>query len=206
MAESPLLPRARPPLHLRIAAAAVGVLTLAVTSPAQHAAAGEVTFEAPATSQHGGLLAVAEHRASTGPYGTALLAGCTWATWVSNCGNLTVYGNGSSFDDTGCGAPNGCTFGLEFQCNELAQRYAYYAWGEPATWDGYGGDQGDAYEMWNAGPALPVPLEQFPNGGGVPPQVGDLMVFNQGWLGSYWDGAGHVAVVTSVDLVNGVVS
>ncbi|HZU76857.1 MAG TPA: CHAP domain-containing protein, partial [Dehalococcoidia bacterium] len=109
-------------------------------------------------------------------------------------------------DDTGCGAPNGCTFGLEFQCNELAQRYAYYAWGEPASWYGYGGDQGSAYQMWNAAPALPVPLAQYANGGGTLPRVGDLMIFNQGWLGSYWDGAGHVAVVSNVDTVDGYVS
>jgi hypothetical protein len=32
----------------------------------------------------------------------------------------------------------------------------------------------------------------------MPPQQGDIMVFGPGWLGSFWDGAGHVAVVRNV--------
>ncbi len=118
------------------------------------------------------MLAVVKHLASTGTYGAPLIDGCSWATWVPRCQNLTVYGNGASFNDAGCGPPNGCTFGPEFQCTELAQRYAYYAWGEPADWDGYGGANGSAAQMWQAGPALPVPLQQFSQGGGVPPQRG----------------------------------
>ncbi|MDQ6847585.1 MAG: CHAP domain-containing protein [Candidatus Dormibacteraeota bacterium] len=145
-----------------------------------------------------GMISVAAKQSSTGTYGAPLIDGCSWATWVSRCQNLTVYGNGSSFDDAGCGAPNGCTFGPEFQCTELAQRYAYYAWGEPAVWDGYGGANGSAAQLWQAGPALPVPLQQFNQGGGIPPQRGDLLIFGPGWLGSYYDANGHVAVVTSV--------
>jgi hypothetical protein len=137
------------------------------------------------------MLAAAEN-GGTGNYGQPLISGCTWATWVTNCQNLTAYGNGSSFDDVGCGAPNGCKFGAEFQCSELAQRYAYYAWGEPATWSGA------AYTMWAAGPTLPIPLQQFANGGGAPPMQGDLIIFGPGWLGSYWDGSGHVAIVRDV--------
>jgi hypothetical protein len=144
------------------------------------------------------MLAVVDHQASTAPYGAPLINGCTWATWVSQCSNLTVYGNGNSFSNSGCGPPNGCTFGPEFQCTELAQRYAYYAWGEPAVWDGYAGANGSAAQMWNAGPALPVPLQQLPQGGGVAPQQGDLLVFGPGWLGNYYDANGHVAVVSSV--------
>ena len=52
--------------------------------------------------------------------------------------------------------------------------------------------------MWQAGPTLPIPLQQFANGAGVPPMQGDLMIFAPGWLGSYWDGSGHVAVVRDV--------
>jgi CHAP domain len=131
--------------------------------------------------------------AGTGNYGVPLISGCAWATWVTNCTNLTAYGNGTSFNDTGCGTPNGCKFGSEFQCEELGQRYAYYAWGEPAIWHG-----GGASTMWASGPNLPIPLEQFANGGGVAPMQGDLMIFGPGWLGSYWDGSGHVAVVRDV--------
>jgi hypothetical protein len=178
--------------------------TLVVTAVMAAAATTSAAFAqssaspTPAAALKPGMLSVVNRQASTGTYGSALIAGCTWATWVSRCQNLTVYGNGSSFDDAGCGAPNGCTFGPEFQCTELAQRYAYYAWGEPATWDGYGGANGSAAQMWQAGPALPVPLQQFAQGGGVPPQRGDLLVFGPGWLGSYYDSNGHVAVINSV--------
>jgi hypothetical protein len=141
------------------------------------------------TVTHGMLAAEV---AGTGNYGQPLISGCTWATWVTNCQNLTAYGNGSSFDDVGCGTPFGCEFGPEFQCTELAMRYAFYAWGEPAQWGGA------AYQLWGAGPALPIPLEQFANGAGAPPMQGDLMIFGPGWLGSYWDGSGHVAIVRDV--------
>jgi len=145
-----------------------------------------------------GLFALTNRYSSSGSYGWPLLSGCSWAVWVAQCANLTVYGNGTSFDDVGCGPPNGCAFGREFQCDELAQRYAYYAWGEPKTWYGYGGSDGSAAQMWNAAPALPIPLQRFANGAGLPPQQGDLMIFGPGWLGSYWDGSGHVAIVRDV--------
>ncbi|HEY6470103.1 MAG TPA: CHAP domain-containing protein [Candidatus Dormibacteraeota bacterium] len=135
--------------------------------------------------------------AGTGNYGSPLISGCAWATWVTNCSNLTAYGNGSGFENVGCGPPNGCEFGPEFQCEELAIRYAYYAWGEPKNWYAYGAT-GGANTMWQAGPNLPVPLAQFANGAGTPPMQGDLMIFAPGWLGSYWDGSGHVAVVRDV--------
>ena len=135
--------------------------------------------------------------AGTGNYGQPLISGCAWATWVIACQNLTAYGNGSGFGNVGCGPPNGCRFGPEFQCEELADRYAYYAWGEPANWYPYGA-VGGASTMWQAGPALPIPLTQYANGSGTPPVQGDLMIFAPGWLGSYWDGSGHVAIVRDV--------
>ena len=142
------------------------------------------------TVTHGMLAA---EFAGTGTYGAPLISGCTWATWVTNCQNLTAYGNGSSFNDVGCGTPNGCKFGSEFQCSELAQRYAYYAWGEPAIWGG-----GAAYTMWTSGPNLPIPLARYANGAGIAPMQGDLMIFGPGWLGRYWDGSGHVAIVRDI--------
>lgn len=180
-------------LRHRLAAivAFLGVVTVAAPAASVQAGSAAQTFA------HG-MLGVLQTQGSTGPYGAQLIDGCQWATWVARCSNLSVYGNGSSFSNSGCGPPNGCTFGPEFQCTELAQRYAYYAWGEPATWDGYGGAAGSAYQMWNAGPALPMGLQRFAQGGGVPPRQGDLMVFSQGWLGSYWDPNGHVAVVSAV--------
>jgi len=164
---------------------------VALTAPASQRMASS---QPASTVTHGMLAAV---YSGTGTYGSPLISGCTWATWVTNCSNLTAYGNGGSFNDVGCGAPNGCTFGPEFQCEELAVRYAYYAWGEPANWYAYGAT-GGANTMWQAGPALPIPLAQFPNGGGTPPMQGDLMIFAPGWLGSYWDGSGHVAIVRDV--------
>ena len=165
---------------------------VALTGAATPAAAPKRIAGAPPaapTVTHGMLAA---ELAGTGNYGQALISGCTWATWVTNCQNLTAYGNGSSFDDVGCGPPFGCQFGPEFQCTQLALRYAFYAWGEPAQWGGA------AYQMWGAGPNLPVPLEQFANGAGTAPMQGDLMIFGPGWLGNYWDGSGHVAVVRDV--------
>jgi CHAP domain len=146
------------------------------------------------TVTHGMLAAVL---AGTGTYGAPLISGCAWATWVTNCANLTAYGNGNGFGNGGCGPPNGCKFGPEFQCEELAIRYAFYAWGEPTNWYSFGA-HGGAYTMWQAAPNLPSPLVQLPNGAGTPPMQGDLMIFNPGWLGSYWDGSGHVAIVRDV--------
>lgn len=180
---------ARGPRHALIAAAITVALLAAGILPGS---------AAPGATGQRGMMAVVDGQSSTGGYGAPLVQGCQWATWVARCSNLTAFGNGSSFSDSGCGPPNGCTFGPEFQCTELAQRYAYYAWGEPAIWSGYGGGDGSAAQMWIAGPALPIPLQQFAQGGGVAPQVGDLLVFAPGWLGSYWDGNGHVAVVSAV--------
>ncbi|HWF58522.1 MAG TPA: hypothetical protein VG520_09225, partial [Candidatus Dormibacteraeota bacterium] len=73
------------------------------TAPAQTSAA--------AAALHPGMMAAVDNQSGTGTYGAPLISGCSWATWVARCSNLTVYGNGSSFDNSGCGAPNGCTFG-----------------------------------------------------------------------------------------------
>jgi hypothetical protein len=172
------------------AAWSVGAV-VALTAPPRTPTAAESPLPPPAapTVTHGMLAA---ETAGTGNYGQPLISGCTWATWVTKCQNLTAYGNGSSFNDVGCGTPFGCEFGPEFQCTQLALRYAYYAWGEPATWGG------QAYSMWSAGPTLPIPLQQFANGAGVAPMQGDLMIFAPGWLGRYWDGSGHVAVVRDI--------
>jgi hypothetical protein len=175
------------PVAAQSSIGAVGAV-VALTAPAPGKRLGDAPPPAPTVTE--GMLAA--FVAGTGNYGEPLISGCTWATWVTNCQNLTAYGNGTSFNDVGCGTPFGCEFGPEFQCTQLALRYTYYAWGEPATWGG------DAYTMWEAGPTLPVPLQQFANGAGVAPMQGDLMVFGPGWLGSYWDGSGHVAIVRDV--------
>jgi hypothetical protein len=178
---------------VELTGAAPRAATTTHTAPAATVGAPAANHGAP-TVTHGMLTALL---AGTGTYGQPLISGCTWATWVTNCGNLTAYGNGSGFNNVGCGPPNGCAFGPEFQCEELADRYAYYAWGEPANWYPYGAN-GGAHTMWQAAPNLPIPLAQYPNGSGTPPMQGDLMIFGPGWLGNYWDGSGHVAIVRDV--------
>jgi hypothetical protein len=185
-AAAPGIAGTAPPVAAVRSVGAVVALTARVPAPATPL---KNTPPAAPTVTHGMLAALL---AGTGNYGQPLISGCAWATWVTNCQNLTAYGNGSGFDNVGCGPPNGCKFGPEFQCSELGQRYAYYAWGEPATWSGA------AYTMWGAGPTLPIPLTQYANGGGTAPMQGDLMIFAPGWLGSYWDGSGHVAIVRDV--------
>jgi hypothetical protein len=81
------------------------------------------------------------------------------------------------------------TFGLQYECTELAQRWAYYKFGEPASWP-----IGRAADMWTAGPTLPIPLAQHPNGGPAAPQFGDLLVF----AATASNPTGHVAVVSAV--------
>lgn len=149
---------------------------------------------APATASPTPHALAAVHLAlsGTGALNQPLLDGCTWAPWVAQCSMLTVYGNGSNLGNMSCGPPYGCTYGPEFQCTELVLRYAHFAIGEPDRWGG------DAATFWDAGPTLPIPLQQFPNGGGTPPMQGDILVFNSGWLGSYYDGPGHVAVIRDV--------
>ena len=147
------------------------------------------------TVTHGMLAAEV---AGTGNYGAPLISGCAWATWVTNCSNLTAYGNGGSASTTsGADAPNGCEFGPEFQCRSSPSATRTTRGVSPRTGTPYGAT-GGANTMWQAGPTLPIPLAQFANGAGTPPMQGDLMIFAPGWLGSYWDGSGHVAVVRDV--------
>src|SRR5438132_7579986 len=80
-----------------------------------------------------GLLGLVSHQSSSGPYGAPLIAGCNWATWVTNCSNLTVYGNGNSFNNATCGPPTGCKFGQELRFKALARRDPYYGGGDEAA-------------------------------------------------------------------------
>ena len=122
-------------------------------------------------------------QASGIPYGTVLVSGAQWAGADAALGDLNVYSNGAQSQET-----TG-TFGRKYECTELAQRWAYYKFGEPAQWP-----ISSAAGMWNAGPSLPVPLAQESNGGASPPQFGDIIVFAA--TGS--NPTGHVAVVSAV--------
>ncbi|KYF83123.1 hypothetical protein BE11_43240 [Sorangium cellulosum] len=107
----------------------------------------------------------------------------------SFCG-IEAYQNGP---DVGHVASNG-TYGLQFQCTELAYRFLcqHYKMCEKKT-----GPHGHA-KQWFSNDAHPVlgQLERYPNGGTEPPAPGDIIVWGYGRYG-------HVAVVKSVqgDLV-----
>ncbi len=120
------------------------------------------------------------------------MSGAEWAGAAAALGNLNVYANGSY----AAAVPS--TYGYEYQCVELAQRWAAIRFGEVPIWP----NVPIAADMWNEGPKLPVPFIQLPNGGTTAPQFGDLLVF--GATSSF--PAGHVAVVSSVDLSAGYVN
>jgi hypothetical protein len=117
------------------------------------------------------------------PYGTVLVAGSDWAGAAAALGDLNVYSNGDGNEDSAQ------TYGLQYECVELAQRWASIRFGAPPIWP-----VAYAYQMWDVGPRLKTPWQQLPNGGAVAPQFGDLIIFGSG-AGSP---AGHVAVVAGV--------
>lgn len=125
----------------------------------------------------------AVHAGTSIPWGTVLISGPQWAGADATLGDLNVYSNGAQNTD------QAGTFGLEYECTELAQRWAHYKFGEPATWP-----ISKAADMWNVGPTLPLPLTQNPNGGARPPQYGDILVF----AATSGNPTGHVGVVSSV--------
>ncbi|MDQ2960650.1 MAG: CHAP domain-containing protein [Candidatus Dormibacteraeota bacterium] len=121
--------------------------------------------------------------ASSISWGTVLISGSQWAGGDAGLGDLNVYSNGTGNQD------RSGTFGRQYECTELAMRWAHYKYGEPDIWP-----VSSAADMWNAGPSLPVPMAQEPNGGPVAPEHGDIIVF----AATQSDPTGHVAVVSSV--------
>ena len=128
-----------------------------------------------------------------GPIGCVLLTGAQWAPSLASLGNLDVYNNSTSLSHFG---PD-IGYSSEYQCTELAIRFAALVWGEgrnlampedawlDANWDG------SAQGMWAVAPNLPIPLQQIANGTGAP-QFGDLIIFRES------GGPGHVGVVVKV--------
>jgi hypothetical protein len=108
------------------------------------------------------------------PTGTVLVRGSDWAGSAASLGDLNVYSNGSTF--TGY-----------YQCTEFAMRWAAVRYSESAQWP-----VSSAADMWNAGPTMPVPFAQLPNGGAYAPQFGDILVYNV----TAAFPSGHVAVVS----------
>jgi hypothetical protein len=154
-------------------------MTLVALSLAAVPPAGAVTSCAPAGYQ--------------GPIGCVLLAGSAWAPSLASLGDLNVYNNGTYLRHYG--PDNG--YASEYQCTELAIRFAAIVWHEGSNlaapedaWDKAGWN-GAAQDMFAIGPKLPIPLRAIRNGTGAP-QFGDLIVFSAS------DDIGHVGVVVKV--------
>ena len=114
------------------------------------------------------------------PWGTVLVRGADWAGPWAKRGNLDVHGNGDGNHD------RMSQYGMAYECVELATRWAAIRYGDPVRWPVF-----SAYQMWDAGPGLPVPFVQLGNGGALPPQFGDILVFGR----TARNPTGHVAVV-----------
>lgn len=120
--------------------------------------------------------------ARTARWGSVLVPGIEWAGVPALFGDLNVYSNGNGNQD------RGGTYGLDYECVELAQRWAAIRFGEQPIWPiAY------AFQMWAVAPHLKLPLEQLRNGGAAPPEFGDIIVF----AASAADPDGHVAVVAA---------
>ena len=124
--------------------------------------------------------------AAAQPFGTVLVSGASWAGQYAQLGDLNVYSNGPTFGYSGQSGP----YGELYQCTELATRWAAIRYGEPTWWNA-----GSAAGFWTAGPSMPIPFRQLPNGGPNPPQFGDILVF--GPTTSF--PSGHVAVVSGTE-------
>ena len=107
-----------------------------------------------------------------------------WGVALTSLDGVPVYWNAGDGD-------NGCvgTYGILYQCVELAQRYFALRWGYPDMWGGVGA----ASDMRANHPG---DIEFIPNGGSPGPREGDALIF-------YGGAFGHVAVVRSVDLADG---
>ena len=114
------------------------------------------------------------------PWGRVLVPGGAWAGGAAALGDLNVYSNGNGNQD------HNSAYGMQFECVELAQRWAAVRFGEQPTWP-----ISAAFQMWAAAPHLRVPFIQIPNGGGSAPDFGDLLVLGPS-PSNPW---GHVSVV-----------
>lgn len=147
-------------------------------------------FAALAAAAIAGSMMIASRPAAAAsvPWGTVLVSGSSWAGSYASLGDLNVYSNGTGSQD------QWGPYGWDYECFELAARWAQIAYGDSHN----GWNASYAYQMYDTGPYQSPSFLQRPNGGGQPPEFGDLLVFNQ----TSFDPAGHVAVVSGVSAGN----
>ena len=100
-----------------------------------------------------------------------------WNTAIGTFNGVTAYSNGSGDHES----PRG-QYGLDWQCAEYVNRYYSQIYGINLG----GQNAADFYPN-----ASSRKLTSYPNGGTVPPQVGDILCFTGG-------ADGHVAIITQV--------
>lgn len=106
-----------------------------------------------------------------------------WGTQIANVDGIPVYSNGA---DTNNAVSS--TYGLEYQCVELVQRYFAKTWkNTPAKWP----NVSSAYQMFDYPPSG---VQAIKNGSSPGPVRGDAIVFNK----ASGFPNGHVAIVTDV--------
>jgi CHAP domain-containing protein len=176
----------------------------AAASPVAHARFGASGSAAtPGAGAPHQLVGITDNCSHLNPYpafGKVCVTGSSWAPAslvAADPLHLDVFSNGPTTKIVG---PNK-GFGPEWQCTELAVRWAAAAWGEGkyAAWQRAGWN-GAAQTMWGVGPHLPKPLQQVPNGSSQAPQKGDLLIFHEP---KGVAGPGHVAIVLSVNRSTG---
>ena len=96
---------------------------------------------------------------------------------------------------------NGTYTGIKWQCVEYARRWLLVNTG--AVY----GDVDIAADIWDkidhltdVKTKIPIPLETHLNGSTQAPEVGDLLIYAKAF-----NGTGHVAVITGIDINNGLV-
>lgn len=127
-------------------------------------------------------------------WGSVCVQGAAWApssvVAADTTYHMDVFSNGARLGLT----KHSNQFANEWQCTELAVRWAHYAWGEgnANSWTKKGWD-GAGVDMYRIGSKLSIPLQRIPNGSsGQAPLPGDLIVFRG-------DTVGHVGVVLGIN-------
>ena len=128
------------------------------------------------------------------PYGDVLGRSPRGVTAYSNCASGCVVFQPNHHEGT--------YTGIKWQCVEYARRWLLANKGVVY------GDVDYAIDIWDkidhyrhVATDRKIPVSNFPNGSGMPPQVGDLLIYAKVMFG----GTGHVAVVTDVDLERGTI-